>query len=289
MRDGLRQEFPEVAAVAGRIPGPRVARAPLFWSVVGAFGASFFVHAVVIVSLSLVFRVLAVAGGAPVPAPFELAAVASLGTGLAVAFVAGGRQAVAVYAAIVVFERLAGLWGFARFCGQISPAPSSCSFLAYVVGLWPQALAVVLAYGLARWVRTSGTGGNPKLEPAGALALTNSLLGVALGVVLVSAGDLASGLLNIAAAVTTGIACGLVLLARVAPAARWRVLGLVALGVVGPWLAVSLPSFLEQIGVGGGIAISGFVLLGFAYPLLQIGGAALVLYMAAARMVRPEA
>ena len=49
MHDGLRREFPEVGAYVRRIPNPRFARASPLWAVLAAFGAGFFVSAVVTV------------------------------------------------------------------------------------------------------------------------------------------------------------------------------------------------------------------------------------------------
>jgi hypothetical protein len=86
-------------------------------------------------------------------------------------------------------------------------------------------------------------------------------------------------------AVAGGIACGLVLLRRVAESRQWRSLAIIAIVVVGVWLLVGLPTFVGQVGIGGAIVIGGLNLIGFVSPLVEVGVAALVLYMAAARKV----
>jgi hypothetical protein len=48
---------------------------------------------------------------------------------------------------------------------------------------------------------------------------------------------------------------------------------------------VGLPTFIGQVGISGAIAIGGLNLIGFLSPLVEIGAAALVLYIAAARKV----
>jgi hypothetical protein len=49
-----------------------------------------------------------------------------------------------------------------------------------------------------------------------------------------------------------------------------------------------VPQFVEFVGIGGGIAMGGLNFVGFLSPILQVGVAALVLYMAAARKVAAE-
>jgi len=128
MIDGLRREFPEAFAVARRVPSPRFARASPLWAVLAAFGAGFFVSAVVTIIFSLLFR--STTQEVPIPAPFELARLASTAAALAVAWIVGGRSAVAGYLVIVVLERLLGLPGQFRFCGefgQVNPSRSAPS------------------------------------------------------------------------------------------------------------------------------------------------------------------
>jgi len=285
--DGLRQES-RILAVARRIPNPHVARAEVMWSVLAAFGAALFVGAAVTVLFSLLYRLLSIPGDAWLPRPFQLSAIATIATALAVAWVSGGRQAVAVWAAIVLFEHLVALWGLGKFCGTISPAPPLCSPLGYVLGLWPEVLGVALGYRLMAWFRVSAGSGNPVLEAAGALAVIYGLLAAAQSLLAVSSSSFESGLLGVGAAVTSGVACGLVLLARVPASRRRMALGIVALGVIGPWVLVSVPAFLESVGIAGKMATTGLNMLEFFAPLLQIGIAAFVLYIAAARRVAAE-
>ena len=93
MLDGLRREFPEVITLARAIPHPRIARASPFWSVPAAFGAGFFASAVVTILVSLLIRLTN--RETPLPTPFELAGLAGTAAALAVAWVGGGRTAVA--------------------------------------------------------------------------------------------------------------------------------------------------------------------------------------------------
>jgi hypothetical protein len=111
------------------------------------------------------------------------------------------------------------------------------------------------------------------------------LLAALLGVLVAGTGQLESGILVLAATLAGGFACGQVLLRRVAEPARWRTLACIALAALGVWLFVSLPAFSSQIGIRGTIAFSGLGLVGFLAPVFEIGAAALVLYLAAARQL----
>jgi len=283
MLDGLRGQLPQVFAFARRIPNPRFAAASPMWAVLAAFGAGFFVSAAFVVVLTMLARVL----GAPVTWVGGVAVAAATATALAVAYTVGGRGALIVYAGIVVIERLLALPGLMRFCLAIVSDSPVCSPFSYVLSLWPEALGVALAYWfiLVRWMRTTDGTGNPLLEAAGALALTQGLSAAILGALLLSASALEAGALLLVSAIAGGIACGLVLLRRVAEPRQWRSLAIIAVVVVGVWLLVGVPTFVGQVGIGGAIAIGGLNLIGLTSPLVEVGAAALVLYMAAARKV----
>lgn len=283
MIDGLRRDFPQVFAVARRIPSPRFARASPIWGVVAAFGAGFFVSAALVVLFTLTSRLV----GAPTQWVGGVTTVGATATALTVAFTVGGRGALVVYACIVVIERLLGLPGLARFCLAIASEFSGCSSISYVLALWPEALAVALAYWLihVRWMTTTEGDGNPLLEAAGALALTQSAAAAILGALLLSTSATQAGLLLLVSAVAGGIACGLVVLRRIPESQHWRSLGIIALAVLAVWLLVGVPALADQVGIGGVIAVGGLNLIGFVSPLVEIGTAALVLYMRAARKV----
>jgi hypothetical protein len=281
MIDGLRAEFPRVFELARRVPNPRFAPASPMWGVLAAFGAGFFVSAVLVVVLTMIARVL----GAPLAWVGGVATLAATATALSVAFNVGGRGAVTVYAGIVLIERLLALPSLVRFCRAIVSESSVCSPFSYVLALWPEALGVAAAYWLVRWIRTAEGNGNPILEAAGALALTQGITSAILGALLLSATAVAAGTLLLLSAAAGGVACGVVLLLRVVEARQWRTLAIIAIVVVGVWLLVSVPLFAGQVGIGGAIAIGGLDLIGFMSPLVEVGAAALVLYMAAARKV----
>lgn len=253
----------------------------MLWAVLAAAGAGFFVSSVILVLLVLATRFLGIQtewiGG--------LATVGGTATALSVAYTVGGPYAVVVYAAILILERLLGLPGLVRFCGALVSGSQVCSPFSYILGIWPEAVGVVLASQLVRWMRTNEGDRNPLLEAAGALAITQSVVASILGAFLLSASQFESGLLVLFSAVGGGVACGLVLHTRVPEPQQWRSLGLIGLVVIGVWLLVSVPSFAGQVGIGGVIAIGGLSLIGFASPLVEVGTAALVLYMAAARKV----
>src|SRR5207247_8525928 len=232
---GLHDEFPRVAALARRIPNPTVSRGPLLWAILAAFGAALFVGAAVTVLFSLLYRLFSIPSDAWLPRPFQLSAIATIATALAVAAISGGRQAVTAWAAIILFERFVSLWGLGKFCSTISPAPPLCSPIGYVLGLWPEVLGVALGLRLVRWFRVGAGSANPVVEAAGALAVIYGLLAAAQSVLTVSTSSFEAGLLGIAAAVTSGVACGLVLLARVPAARHWRARGLGAPGLPGAW------------------------------------------------------
>ena len=84
-----------------------------------------------------------------------------------------------------------------------------------------------------------------------------------------------AGLLLLLSAVAAGVACGLVLLRRVAESRRWRSLAIIALAAVGVWLLVGVPNFMGQRGIGGAIVIDGFSLISFASPLVEVAVSAL--------------
>lgn len=284
MLEGLRREFPQVVALARRVPHPRFARSSALWAVLAAAGAGFFVSSTILV----VFTLLAPFLGLPAEWVGGVATVGALATALAVAYAIGGIGAAVVYAGILVVERLLGLPGLMRFCAAVLES-SVCSPLSYAVGLWPEAVGIALATRLVLWMRTTEGEGNPLLEAAGALALTQGIVISILGAVLLSTSGFASGVLLLLSAVAGGLASGLVLLRRVTEPRRWRALGIIAIVVIGVWLLVSVPSFAGQAGIGGTIAIGGLSLLGFAAPILEVGSAAIVLYMAAARRVTATA
>jgi len=281
MIEGLRRDFPQAFALARRVPNPRFAHASPMWGVLAAFGAGFFVLAALSVVLNTAARFL----GAPVPWVGGVATAGATATALSVAFTVGGRGALIVYAGIVVIERLLALPGLMRFCLAIVSESPVCSPFSYILGLWPEALGVALAYWLVRWMRTTDGNGNPLLEAAGALALTQGVAAAILGALLLSASALTAGFLLLVSALAGGVACGLVLLRRVSESRQWRSLAIIALVVVGVWLVVGLPALVGQVGIGGTIATGGLNLIGFVSPLAEVGAAALVLYMSAAGKV----
>jgi hypothetical protein len=281
MIDGLRREFPQAFAFVGRIPNPRFSRASPLWAVLAAYGAAFFVSAVLFVVFNLVARFL----GASTVWVGGVATVGAVATALSVAYTVGGRGALIVYAGVAIIERLFGLASLVRFCLAIVSDAPICSPVSYVLSLWPEAVGVVLAYWLVRWLRATDGNGNPLLEPAGALSITQSAAVSILGSLLLSATEFEAALLLLVSAMAGGVACGLVLLRRTAESHQWRSLGIIALVVIGVWLVVGLPTFLGQVGIGGAIVIGGLNLIGFISPFIEVGAAALVLYMAAARKV----
>jgi hypothetical protein len=283
MIDGLRREFPQAFELARRVPNPRFAAASPLWAVLAGFGAAFFVSSALYVVLSMTARFF----GAPLVWVGGVATVSATATALSVAHTVGGRSAVIVYAGIVIVERLLGLPGLMRFCLAIVSDAPICSPFSYVLSLWPEAVGLALAYWLVRvrWMRATEGDRNPLLEAAGALALTQGLAAAILSALLLSAGAFEAGLLLLVSAAAGGVACGLVLLRRDAESRQWRTLSIVALVVLGVFLLVGLPTFIGQVGISGAIAIGGLNLIGFLSPLVEIGAAALVLYIAAARKV----
>ena len=286
MIDGLRREFPQAFALAGRVPNPRFARVSPRWAVLAAFGAAFFVSAVVTILFSLLFR--ATTQTTPGPAPFELARLASTAAALAVAWIAGGRAAVAGYVGIVVLERLLGLPSQLRFCGAGADpnlVAAFCSFGAYAIALWPQLLGVALAFALVRWLRASGGDRNPTLEAAGAFVVVQGVGGSLLNAVLgpATGGSTEWPLLLLLVAIAAGIAMGFTILRRATR--RWRTLGVLAFVLVAEFVVVSLPTFVSQVLLARGTNLIGpFDLLAYFSLFFAIAAAALVLYMSAARM-----
>lgn len=282
----LRRDFlPQLFALAQRIPNPRVARTTLVWSILAAYGASFFVSVVALVVLSIITRPFGPAGAWQGAAATILAMAAAL----AVAYVTAGRESVTVYAGIFLLEKALAIPGMLRFCQATLSDATFCSLPMYVLGFWPEALGALLAYRLVRWVRTGEGDRNRLLEPAGALAFTQATVGVLLSLFFIGASAFEAGIAVIASALAAGAACGLVLVRRIEPERQWRTLGVIATAVVVSFILVTVPGFIAIVGVGGAVQIGGVGLLGFAAPVLALATAALVLYMAAARKIAATA
>jgi hypothetical protein len=287
MIDGLRREFPEAFAAARRVPSPRFARASPVWAVLAAFGAGFFVSAIVTMLLSLLFR--SVTRETPLPAPFEISRLAGTAAALAVAWIAGGRSAVAGYVGIIVLERLLGLPSQLRFCGIGSDpnlAAAFCSVGSYVIALWPQLLGAALAFALVRWLRAGEGDRNPTLEAAGAFAIVQGVGGSLLNATLgpATAGSAEWPLLLLFVAIAAGIAMAYTVRRRASR--QWRALAIVAFVLAAEFVILSLPIFVSQILLARGTNFIGpFDLLAYFSPVFAIAAALLVLYVAAARKV----
>ena len=289
MIDGLRREFPEAFAVARRVPNPRFARASPLWAVLAAFGAGFFVSAVVTIIFSLLFR--STTRDTPVPTPFEVARLAGTAASLAVAWIAGGRSAVAGYVGIVFLERLLGLQSQLRFCAAYGSDPNlaaggACTIGGYVIALWPQLLGAALAFALVRWLGAGPGDRNPTLEAAGAFVVVQGVGGSVLNPVLgpATAGDTSWPLMIMLVAIVAGIAMGYTILRRATR--QWRSLGIVAFVLAAEFAILSLPTFVSQILLARGTNLMGpFDLLAYFSTFFAIAAAMLVLYIAAARRV----
>jgi hypothetical protein len=288
MLDGLRREFPEVVTFAGRIPHPRVARAPLFWSITAAFGAGFFVSAIATILFSLLLR--STTRETPLPAPFELARLGGTAAALAVAWIAGGRRGVAGYLGVLVLERVLSLQGQLRFCGEFGGSAALggqlCSVGGYLIALWPQLLGVAVAIALVRWLRTGPGDRNPTLEAAGIFALVPTLGGAFLNLILgpATVGSPVWPLFLLLLAIAGGVATGYTVIRRATR--TWRTLGIVALVVAAEFALVSVPLFVSQVLQARGTDLIGpFDLLAYFSQVFAFGAAAIVLYLAAARRV----
>jgi hypothetical protein len=289
MLDGLRREFPEVVTLVRGLPHPRLARTPLFWSVMAAFGAGFFVSATVRFLLSLLVR--STTRQTPLPTPFDVTGVAGTTAALAVAWIAGGRKAVAGYVGLVILGRLLGLPGLLRFCGQFGADPGifgPCSVGGYVIALWPQLLGAAFAFALVRWLRTGTGDRNPTLEAAGVFTVVVTLGGAAINPVLGPATGTSPEwpLFFLLLSITAGVAMGYTVLRRARR--RWRTFGIVAFVVAAEFALLSVPLFVSQMLQARGTNLIGpFELLADFSPVFAIAAAAIVLYMATARTVTP--
>ena len=254
-----------------------------------AFGAGFFASAVVTILVSLLIRLTN--RETPLPTPFELAGLAGTAAALAVAWVGGGRTAVAGYVGVLVLERLLGLTGQLRFCGELGGFAALggqlCSVGGYVIALWPQLFGVAVAIALVRWLRTGPGDRNPTLEAAGIFTLVESLGSTALNVILGSAtpGSPVWPLFLLALAIAAGVALGYA--ARRRAPRPWRTLGIVALVIAAEFAFLSLPLLVSQVLQARGTNLIGPLdLLAYFSPVFAIGAAAIVVYVAAARTVR---
>src|SRR5438477_506601 len=99
-----------------------------------------------------------------------------------------GRTAVAGYVGALVLERLLGLTGQLRFCGELGGFAALggqlCSVGGYVIALWPQLFGAAVAIALVRWLRTGPGDRNPTLEAAGIFTLIQTLGGGVLNLIL---------------------------------------------------------------------------------------------------------
>jgi len=290
MLDGLRREFPEVVILAQRVPHPRVARAPTLWSVMAAFGAAFFVSAIVTILASFVLR--STTRETPLPAPFELARLAGTAAALAVAWIGGGRRAVAGYVGVVVLERLLALPGQFLFCGRFGESAvfgsPVCSVGGYAIALWPQLLGAALAFVLVKWLRAGAGDRNPTLEAAGVFAVAQTLGGAVLNLLLgpATVGSPVWPVSLLLLAIGAGLTMGYTIVRRTTR--WWRTLGIVAFVVAAEFVLLSLPRFVSQmIETRGTNLIGPFELLAYFSPVFAIAAAAAVLYIATERRVAP--
>jgi len=264
----------------------RVRRAPALWAILAAAGASFFVGTILTMFFAIVLRAF---GSYPAPWASGLVTAVGIAVALGVAYVSGGRVAATAYASYIAIERVLSLGSQLRFCGAELPAPPSCSFFPFVLSLWPYVLGGLLGYGLAHRILAADGDGNPLLEAAGALALTQAVLLMVVRFLFPFSTGLEASLVQLLAAVIAGAAGGTTLLRRVESAARWKTLVYVGIVALGEWLLVTLPAYVEQVGVGGKLSIATVGLVAFMFPFLTIGTAALLLYMAEARKVTATA
>ena len=286
MIDDLRARYPAVFAALAQVPPPRVRRAPLLWAILAGGGASFFVGTILTMFFAIVLRAF---GSYPAPWASGLVTTASIAVALGVAYVAGGRYAATAYVSYIAIERILSLGSQIRFCGVEIPAPPACSLFGFVLSLWPYVLGGVLGYGLGRWMLVAEGDGNRLLEVAGALALTQAVLLTVVRFLFPFSTGLEASILQLLVAALAGAACGAALLRRVDPAAQWKTLVYVGIVGLGEWLLVTLPAYVEQVGVGGKLSIATVGLVAFMFPFLTIGIAALLLYMAEARKVTATA
>jgi hypothetical protein len=212
----------------------------------------------------------------------------STAAALAVAWIAGGRVAVAGYVGVVLLERLLGLPNQVRFCTAFGSGQgfAACSVGSYLIALWPQLLGAVLALALVRWLRAGAGDRNPTLEGAGTFVIVQSLGGGLLNLVLGPAtpGSAEWPLLLLLLAIAAGVATGYTIVRR--STRPWRTLGIIAFVIAAEFVLVSLPTFLGQIAqIRAANLIGPFDLLAYFSLVFAIGAAALVLYMAAARKV----
>ena len=227
-----------------------------------AFGAGLFVWIAIVIPLTLVARLF----GLPTEWAGGVATAGATATAVSVAYTGSGRDAVLICAAVFALEHLLSLLGTMRFCLAIVSDAPFCSPISYVLGFWPRALGIALAYRLVHWWRVAEGNANPLLEVAGALTLAHVLVSAMLGALLVATSPFLAGFLLLLAALAGGAACGMTILRRVAEPRQRAMLGVIAL-VVG----------------GETIAIGGLNLMALASAILELGTAAVVLYMAAAR------
>lgn len=267
----------------------RVSPAPLAWAILAAEGGAFFAGAGVVVAVTLLLRLFSVPSDSVAPRANDVAEIATIGVGIAVAFAAGGRYAAAAYASLAVIGDLLQLATQLRFCAVIFPAPPACSLGGYVGSLIPLALGAGLAYLLVRYVEAKPGSGNPLLEVAGALAIVHTVVFNVFAFAFNPSSELAAGLVQLLVLVGAGLLCGWVLLLRVEEPRRWPALAIVAMVSLGEWAVVSLVAYLGQTGVGGGIAVSGLNLIVLFAPFVELGCAALMLYLDAARRVTSPA
>ena len=253
-----------------------------------AFGAGFFASGIVTILVSLLFRLTT--RETPLPAPFELAGLAGTAAALAVAWVAGGRSAVAGYVGVLVLERLLGLPAELRFCGESGGSAALggrlCSVGGYVIALWPQLLGVAVAIALVRWLRTGPGDRNPTLEAAGVFMLVESLGGAVLNVILgpATVGAPVWPLFLLALTVAAGVAVGYTVVRRATR--KPRTLGIVVLVIAAEFALLSLPLLVSQLAQARGTNLIGPVeLLAYFSPVFAIGAATIVLYMAAVRRI----
>ena len=194
------------------------------------------------------------------------------------------------YAGVLVLERLLGLTGQLRFCGELGGFAALggqlCSVGGYVIALWPQLFGVAVAIALVRWLRTGPGDRNPTLEAAGIFTLIETFGGGVLNLILgpATVGSPMWPVSVLALAIAAGVAVGYTVVRRATR--TWRTLAIVVLVIAAEFALLSLPLFVSQVAQARGTNLIGpFEVLAYFSPVFAIGAAVIVLYVAATRTV----
>lgn len=176
LREGLRQELPEVFAIAARLRRLRFPRMPPLLAAIAALGAQWLSISLLRGLVSVAYLVL------PLPRlrTAEITELLSWAVGALLAFTSAGRRGAATFAGLAltieIEKILVGTPGTMVFCERTGRTDCAIEPVQLALSAWPVAAGLVLGLAARRSIQPG------RIEPA-ALALGAGIVALSLPVV----------------------------------------------------------------------------------------------------------